>query len=248
MHHMLYTHAGPFFIVTNYDSSNENVYFKVEDCNVHATTEKTEASQFYVKREEGNHFRVSPYETSGGNLCRFVSQISSNSEWCAPNLYLTAMVSWRGFSCYNRPLQLQHRDTNARSCSYLAFCEQKVQSSEDVELVDSERCFDGKEAFYIKCSAEPDTSGKSSYLCVQQKTTWRRQIIYSTGCAPSIKHHNKQGRSMQFKLVKVSESGEAQNRAKSERRVVVDGESATLNEDREMELKEIQCHAKSEML
>ena len=244
MHCTLYACVGPFFIVTEYDDGNEKVYFKAEGCNINATTDKSEASQFCIKHEEGNHFRVSRYEVPSGNRVRLVSQISGMSEWCVPTFYLTAQVNWRGYSCRNHPLQLQLQDTNDhRSYSYLAFCEQKVQSSgrsEEVELVESERWFNGKdlEAFYIKCSMEPDTLGKSSYLCVQRKTTWKqRQIVYSTGCVPGIRHHNlRQGRSMLFKLVKASEdySVEIQTTAKSGRRVVVDGESAaTTNEGQE---------------
>ena len=260
----IHCYAGLFFIVTRYDNSGENVYFKVADSNVTATTNKHEASRFYIKREEGNHFRVSPYdeETSSGDLSHFQQNSSNKGDLgCVPTLYLTAVVNWRGYSC---PLQLRQLDTSDhRAYSYLAFCKQKAQSSEDIELVESERWLKGKdsEAFYIKCSLqpdlEPDTSGNSkcSYLCIQQKMTWRRQIFYSTGCAPSIKHHNKQGRSMLFKLLKVSNSGPAdgsggtQSRAKSEQRVAVDCESVTLtpNEGRGTELKEAQCHAKLEI-
>lgn len=175
------------------------------------------------------------YEASG-SLSHFEPQSSSTSEVCdLTQKVLTAVINWRGYSSRNRPLQLQQlQDTNAQSYSYLAFCERKSQPSEELELVESKRWFDGKGSFYIKCSTEPDTtSEKSSYLCVQRKTSWRRQVTYSTGCVPSIKHHNRQGRSMLFKLVRAFESGakdaEIQNRAKNEQRVVIDGESATLN-------------------
>ena len=237
---------GPFFITTNFDGSNENIYFRVEDCDVRATTEESKASQFYIKHEQGNQFfRVNRYETSestststGDNIdssC-YVTQFSTNSEWCLPNLHLTAVVNRRGYNSHNRPLQLQHRDTNSQSYSYLAICERKSQlsDSDEVELVDPERWFqDGNETFYIRCSAEQDTtSGKSSYLCVRRKVSWctrRRQVTYSTGCVPSIKHHNKQGKAMLFKLVRASESGaqggEIQNRPKIGQRVVIDGEN-----------------------
>ena len=260
----IHCYAGLFFIVTRYDNSGKNVYFKVEDSNITATTNKHEATRFYIKHEEGNHFRVSPYdeEMSSGDLSHFQQNSSNKGDLgCVPTLYLTAVVNWRGYSC---PLQLRQLDTSDhRAYSYLAFCKQKAQSSEDIELVESERWLKGKdsEAFYIKCSLqpdlEPDTSGNSkcSYLYIQQKMTWRRQIFYSTGCAPSIKHHNKQGRSMLFKLLKVSNSGPAdgsggtQSRAKSEQRVAVDCESVTLtpNEGQGTELKEAQCHAKLEI-
>ena len=195
------------------------------------------------------------YETQSGststgsdNLGRscLVTQFSTISEWCVPSLYLAAVVNRHGYSSRNRPLQLQHRDINSHSYGYLSICEQKLQSadSEEVEVVDPERWFqDGNETFYVRCSAEcDDTSGKSSYLCVQKKAKcWRRNVTYSTGCVPSIKDHNGRGISMLFKLVRASESGvragESQNRPRSERRVVIDGENtAVLNEGQEIEL------------
>ena len=223
--------------MTDFGRNNENVYFKVEDCNIHATTEKSEASQFYVRYEQGNHFfrvnfyyKTSPITTTSGKnndklerSC-FVTQISGTSgEWCVdPNLYLSAVVNRHGYSNRNRPLQLQHRDTSSQSYGYLAICEQKPQSfdSEAVELVTPERWFQepGNEAFYIRCSAKPNaTSGNCSYLCVRQKARYcRRQTTYSTGSVPSIKHHNKRGRSMLFKLTRASDSEPRERLAESE--------------------------------
>ena len=147
-----------------------------------------------------------------------MTQISGTSmEWCVnPNLHLTAVVNRHGCSVNrNHQLQLQHRDTSdsrSQCYSYLSICEQKPQStdSEAVESVNPERWFQAEEnkVFYVRCSAKPDaTSGNCSYLCVRRKAGYcRRQATYSTGCVPSIKHHNRQGRSMQFKLVRAPES------------------------------------------
>ena len=225
-HNIIIINTGPFFITTDFDSgNNETVYFKVEDSNVDicATTEKSEASRFYVRYERNNHFfRVNKTSsiTGGKNNDKlehscFVTQFSGSSiEWCVPELHLSAVVPRHGYSNRNRPLQLQHGDTSSsQSYGYLAICEQKSQSidSEAVELVTPERWFQepGNEAFYIRCSAEPDaTSDNCSYLCVRRKARCcRRQTTYSTGSVPSItEHHNKRGRSMLFKLVRASES------------------------------------------
>ena len=213
--------------MTNFGSNKENIYFRVEDCNVRATTVESEASRFYVRYEQGSHFfRVNLYyESSGSTIASdnnsnnklerscFVTQISGTSmEWCVdPNLHLAAVVNRHGCCDRNCSLQLQHRDTNSQSYGYLVICEQKPQSSdpEEVESVDPEWWFqEGNKAFYVRCSAKPDqaTSGNYSYLCIRRKVGYyRRQATYSTGCVPSIKHHNRRGRSMLFKLVRTSQ-------------------------------------------
>ncbi|MCG8626182.1 MAG: hypothetical protein MJE68_29820 [Proteobacteria bacterium] len=225
--------TGPFFITTDFDSgNNKTIYFKVEDCNVnvHATTEKSEASQFYVRYEQDNHFfRVNRYKTNSitttGGKNNFVTQSSGSSmaEWYDLNLHLSAVVPRHGSSNRNRPLQVEDRDTSSQSYGYLAICKQKSQSvnSEAVELVTPERWFQepGNEAFYIRCSAKPDaTSDNCSYLCVRRKVRYYgRQTTYSTGSVPSIKDHNKSlGRSMLFKLVRASESDPREQLAESE--------------------------------
>ena len=177
------------------------------------------------------YYKISPITTTGNknsdkleHSC-FVTQFSgSNTEWCVdPILYLSAVVPRHGYSNRNRPLQLQHRDTgSSQSYGYLAICEQKSQStdSEVVKLVTPERWFQepGNKAFYIRCSAKPDTtSANCSYLCVRRKARYcRRQTTYSTGSVPSIEHHNKRGRSMLFKLVRASESEPRERLAESE--------------------------------
>ena len=161
--------------MTDFDSgNNETIYFKVEDCNICATTEKSEASQFYVR-----------------------------------------------YSNRNRSLQLQHGDTSSsQSYGYLAICEQKSQSI--IDSVTPERWFQesGNEAFFIRCSAKPDTTpGNCSYLCVRRKASagcYRRQTTYSTSSVPNISDHNKRGRSMLFKLVRASESEPRERPAESE--------------------------------
>ena len=163
---------------------------------------------------------------TGGDNVGHMTQFSTNS---------------LGYSSRNCPLQLQHRDTNSHSdYGVLSICKQKPQltDSEEVEMVDPEQWF--QDGIYISYSAECDeTSGKSSYLCVQKKARcWRRNVTYSTGCVSSIQHHNGQEISMLFKLVRASgsgvQTGESQNRPRSERRVVIDGEiTALLNEGQE---------------
>ena len=154
-----------------------------------------------------------------------MTQISGTSmEWCLdPSLHLTAVVNRHGCSINrNHQLQLQHRDSSnsqSQCYSYLSICEQKQSTdSEAVESVNPEWWFqaEGNKAFYVRCSAKPNaTSGNCSYLCVRRKAShFRRQTTHSTGCVPSIKHHNRQGRLMQFKLVRAPESEPKETLAK----------------------------------
>jgi hypothetical protein len=126
--------TGPFFITTNFDNNEDNIYFKVEECNVHATTEESEASRFYVRYEPDNSDCPLQLQYTDGDISYLAIKVSEQKSQSSDSEAVELVSPERWFqeetfyiSCSTKP------ETTSGNYSY--FCiHERLDVTEDKPL------------------------------------------------------------------------------------------------------------------